>query len=230
MESIKEIKAQSGGLRNKVRALLVFSLFTAISTGMAANAKAQTFAEWFSQKKTQKKYLLQQIAALQVYSSYLKQGYGIATNGLGSTSGYLKSENGLHHTYYSRLSTADPLVRNNAMVKDIMAWQADILKRTQEINRVNGMTAPEKNYLSNVSTALLKDCDQQLNTLQNVISDNKVAMSDAERIALITKINSAMLANYKFASGFAAQVKIVAQSRVREQNQVAFSKQVYGIN
>lgn len=230
MESIKEIKAKSAGLRNKARALLVFSIFTAISTGIAVNAKAQTFAEWFSQKKTQKKYLLQQIAALQVYSSYLKQGYGIATNGLGSISGYLKSENSLHNTYYSRLSTADPAVKNNAMVKDIMAWQADILKRTQEINRVSGMTPPEKNYLSRVNAALLKDCDADLNMLQNVISDNKVPMSDAERIGLLTNIHSAMLANYKFASGFAAQVKIMAQSRQQEQIQVAVSKQVYGIN
>jgi len=230
MESIKEIMTRSAELRTKVRALLVFSLFTAISAGMAINAKAQTFAEWFSQKKTQKKYLLQQIAALQVYSSYLKQGYGIATNGLGSISGYLKSENGLHHTYYSRLSIADPLVRSNNMVKDIMAWQADILKRTQEINQVSGMTAPEKNYMSSVNAALLKDCDVQLNTLQTVISDNQVTMSDAERMALLTKIHSAMLANYKFASGFAGQVKIMVQSRQQEQNQVAVSKQVYGIN
>jgi hypothetical protein len=230
MESIKEIRAQSTGLRKKARALLVFSLFTAISTGMPINAKAQTFAEWFSQKKTQKKYLLQQIAALQVYSGYLKQGYGIATNGLGSISGYLRSENGMHRTYYSRLSTADPLVRNNAMVKDILAWQADILKRTQEINQADGMTAPEKKYLSGVSAALLKDCDEQLNMLQNVISDNKVAMNDADRIALVTSIHSAMLANYQFASGFAAQVKIVAQSRQQEQKQVATSKRLNGIN
>jgi hypothetical protein len=49
---------------------------------------------------------------------------------------------------------------------------------------------------------VLADCDQQLNTLQNVISDNKVEMSDAERLTLITRIHTAMLANYKFTSGF----------------------------
>ena len=34
---------------------------------LATTTQAQTFAEWFKQKKTQKKYLVQQIAALQVY-------------------------------------------------------------------------------------------------------------------------------------------------------------------
>ena len=35
---------------------------------------AQTTAEWFNQKATQKKYLIQQIAALQVYIGYLQKG------------------------------------------------------------------------------------------------------------------------------------------------------------
>jgi Tfp pilus assembly protein PilP len=194
------------------------------------NTKAQTFAEWFSQKKTQQKYLLQQIAALQVYSTYLKQGYGIATKGLGSISGYLKSENGLHQTYYNRLRTADAAVKNNPMVKEILAWQQDILKRTQEINQVNGLTTAEKNYLSSVTTTVLKDCDQQLSSLQNVVSDNKVEMSDAERLGLITRIHTAMQSNYQFTSSFAAQVKVVAIRRQQEENQVAVSKKVYGIN
>ncbi|MFA6245353.1 MAG: hypothetical protein WC615_00340 [Mucilaginibacter sp.] len=230
MESIKEIKARSAGIRQRARSLLVFSLITAISTGMAAKANAQTFAEWFSQKKTQKKYLLQQIAALQVYSGYLKKGYSIASNGLGNISGYLQSENSLHTTYYKRLKTADPVVKNDPMVKAIMSWQQDILERTQEIKQSSGMTSAEKNYLSKVCAAVLADCDQQLNTLQNVISDNKVEMSDAERLTLITKVHAAMQANYKFTSGFSAQVKILAVRREQEQAQLAVSEQVYGIN
>ena len=44
----------------------------------ADNLSAQTVAEWFRQKATQRKYLLQQIAALHVYSGYLSKGYSIA--------------------------------------------------------------------------------------------------------------------------------------------------------
>jgi hypothetical protein len=230
MESIKEIKARSAGIRQRARSLLVFSLITAISTSMAAKADAQTFAEWFSQKKTQKKYLLQQIAALQVYSGYVKKGYSIASRGLGNISGYLKSENSLHTTYYKRLKTADPVVKNDPMIKAIIAWQRDILIRTKEINQTSGITTAEKKYLSQVCGAVLTDCNQQLNTLQNVISDNKIEMSDAERLTLITKIHAGMLANYKFTSGFSAQVKILGVRREQEQGQVVTSKRIYGIN
>lgn len=51
-------------------------------------AEAQTFDEWFRQKKTQKKYLVQQIAALKVYLGYLKEGYEIAQKGMGYSREY----------------------------------------------------------------------------------------------------------------------------------------------
>ncbi|HEY9488839.1 MAG TPA: hypothetical protein VIQ51_10925 [Chryseosolibacter sp.] len=230
MESIKQFRAPSDGTRRVARFLLVISLLTVIGSGIPAMAKAQTFAEWFAQKKTQKQYLLQQIVALQVFSGYLKQGYQIATKGMSSISGSLKTENGLHTTYYSRMKSVDPVIKNNEMVKDIIAWQQDILVRLQYITQINGLTADEKSYLGNVRAAVLKDCNQQLNTLQNVITDGKIEMSDAERIGLLTKIHTAMMDNYRFASGFSAQAKIYAAQKQQGLNEAATEKQLYGIN
>jgi hypothetical protein len=230
MESIKQLRAPSDETRRVARFLLVISLLTVIGSGIPAMAKAQTFAEWFAQKKTQKQYLLQQIVALQVFSGYLKQGYQIATKGMSSISGSLKTENGLHTTYYSRMKSVDPVIKNNEMVKDIIAWQQDILVRLQYITQISGLTADEKSYLGNVRAAVLKDCDQQLNTLQNVITDGKMEMSDAERIGLLTKIHTAMMDNYRFASGFSAQAKIYAAQKQQGLNEAAMEKQLYGIN
>ena len=230
MESINYIRERSNLIARSTRSLLVFSLFTAISAGMAATAKAQTFAEWFEQNKTQKKYLLQQIAALAVFSGNLKQGYRAASKGLTSISGSLKTENSLHTTYYNRLKTVDPEVKNNDMVRDIMAWQQDILTQLADLDQISGMTNDEKNYLNSVRTAVLKDCSEQMNTLQNVITDGKLEMSDAERIALVTRIHTAMQDNYRFAAGFAAQAKIYAAQRKQEQGQAVLGKQLYGIN
>jgi hypothetical protein len=230
MESIKQHRAPSDGTRRVARFLLVISLLTVICSGIPAMAKAQTFAEWFAQKKTQKQYLFQQIVALQVFSGYLKQGYQIATKGMSSISGSLKTENGLHTTYYSRMKSVDPVIKKNQMVKDIIAWQQDILVRLQDITQISGLTADEKSYLGNVRAAVLKDCDQQLNTLQNVITDGKMEMGDAERIGLLTKIHTAMMDNYRFASGFSAQAKIYAAQKQQGLNEAATEKQLYGIN
>jgi hypothetical protein len=230
MESIKQLRAPSDRTRQTARFIWWILLLAVIGSGIPAMAKAQTFAEWFAQKKTQKQYLLQQIVALQMFSGYLKQGYQIAKNGMSSISGSLKTENGLHTTYYSRMRNVDPVIKNNEMVKDIMAWQLDILVRLQVITQISGLTAEEQSYLGNMQAAVLKDCGQQLNMLQMVISDGQLEMSDSERLTLLTKIHTAMMDNYRFASRLATQVKIYALQRQQEQNQAVLGKQLYGIN
>ena len=65
----------------------------------AGTVEAQTFSEWFRQKKTQKKYLLQQIAALQVYIGYAQKGYRIAKEGLTTIGGFTKGEFDLHSDF-----------------------------------------------------------------------------------------------------------------------------------
>ena len=210
--------------------MLVFTLFTAICSGMAAEAKAQTFAEWFQQSSTQKKYLLQQIAALQVFSGYLRQGYQIAHSGLGSISGSLNDENSSHSGYYHRMNTVSAPVKNSDQVKDILAWQKDILNVLATIDQINGLTGDEKTYLSDVRAAVLKDCNGQISTLQNIITDGKTNMSDAERMGLIGRIHTAMQDNYHFAVGFSNQARSYALQRLQEQNDVLVAKQINGIN
>lgn len=230
MESIDQSLRNSGWLKIRSRSLLVFTLFTAIYSGMAATVKAQTFAEWFQQNSTQRKYLLQQIAALQVFSTYLKQGYRVADNGMGSISGSLGTENSLHTSYYNRMDVAGAPVKNDGQVKDILSWQNDILAILEDIDRIDGLTNEENKYLSSVRSAVLKDCEQQISTLQSVVTDGKVKMSDADRIVLISQIHAAMQENYHFATGFTNQAKAYALQRRQKQKDVLVAKQINGVN
>jgi hypothetical protein len=195
----------------------------------AAQVKGQTFAEWFKQKSTQKKYLLQQIEALQVYSGYLKKGYAIAKGGLGTISGSLLAENGLHGSYYTELKRVNPVVAKNSDVKEIIQWQADIIKISNNWSRINGLNSGEIQYLGNVRQTLLNDCEQLINTLQNVVSDGKMEMSDADRLKLIQRLHSEMQANYRFAGGFSAQAKSYAAQRLQQQRDNQFLGKAYGI-
>ncbi|MBK0379282.1 hypothetical protein [Mucilaginibacter segetis] len=163
-------------------------------------AKAQTFAEWFSQRKTQKKYLLAQIEALQVYGGFLKKGYTIAKGGLGSITNYIGDEFQLHTAYYDRLKNADPSLKKNSQVKQIIGWQQDIIKQT------NSWLADDMAYVTKVKTALLQDCEAQLTELTNVISGG-TEMSDAERLQQIEILHAAMLSNLHFATNFSDQLK-----------------------
>ncbi|GAB3917063.1 hypothetical protein [Mucilaginibacter boryungensis] len=180
------------------------------------SARAQTFAEWFSQKKTQKKYLLQQIAALQVYSGYLKNGYAIAKGGLGSITSYVGNEFALHSGYYTHLKTVNPAVKNNPQVGAIIRWQQDILKQTTAIKNQDGLTVAEGNYTAKVCNALLNDCEARINDLQNILSDNKTEMSDEERIRQIARLHQAMQNNYRFAANFRSQLQLHVRNKQQE--------------
>ncbi|SCW38074.1 hypothetical protein SAMN03159284_00103 [Mucilaginibacter sp. NFR10] len=229
MESINQIKSRADEIRRKSKKLLAFTIMTVAASALATTVRAQTFAEWFQQKKTQKKYLLQQIAALQVYASYYKAGNNIARNGLGSITGYLKSENNLHTTYYNNLQNVSLIVKNNKQVKDILQWQRDILNRMNTLDKTANLNDGERKYILQVRTALFKDCDQQITELQNVVTDTKLKMSDEERLKNIGAIHTSMQNNYRFASSFSDQVKVYAIQRVQEKSNVFTQKKIYGI-
>jgi hypothetical protein len=191
-------------------------------------AEAQTFGEWFKQKSTQKKYLLQQIAALQVYSGYIQKGYGIAKGGLGSIGGAIGSEYGLHSSYYTHLQTVSAPVKNNPQVTEILRLQQDILKQTGQLKSQNGLTPSESAYTARVCKALLNDCDARLTDLQTVLADRNIEMNDEERMRQIASVHQAMQDNNRFAAEFYNQVKVYVLQKQQAKDEVNTLKKLYG--
>ncbi|WP_348083363.1 hypothetical protein [Mucilaginibacter sp.] len=190
--------------------------------------EAQTFAEWFKQKSTQKKYLLQQIAALQVYNGYIQKGYGIAKGGLGSIGGAIGSEYALHSSYYTHLQGVSAPVRNNPQVVQIFRWQQDILKQISQLKKQNGITPSESVYIGRVCKALLSDCDARLTDLQTVLADRKTEMSDEERMRQIARVHEAMQDNNRFAAEFYNQVKVYVLQKQQAKDEVNTLRKLYG--
>ncbi|MBS1519845.1 MAG: hypothetical protein JST50_02520 [Bacteroidetes bacterium] len=200
---------------------------TCIFLLLGTTVRAQTFAEWFNQKSTQKKYLYQQIAALQVYSSYLQKGYHIARNVLGSISGYIGNEYGLHSSYYAHLKTVNAPVKNNPQVNDILRWQQDILTLANQLKGQKGLNGNEAVYVSKVCDALLSDCDARLNDLQIILADQKTEMSDEERIRQIARLHRAMQDNYRVSAGFQAQLQLYVRNKQQEIQDVTTLNRLY---
>lgn len=184
---------------------------------LSLGVRAQTFEEWFAQRKTQKKYLLAQIAALNTYRSYLRKGYNVAKGGLGSITSYVGGELKFHTVYYDRLKNVDPALKANPKVKEILVWQVDINQQTR---------AWQTDYLSTVKSALLTDCDDQLRQLSNVLSA-KMQMSDAERLQQLTLIHAAMRSNFQFARNFNIQLKTTELQKLKEEHSLNTLKRLY---
>ena len=196
----------------------------------AENLSAQTWAEWFRQKATQRKYLLQQIAALQVYSGYLSKGYSIAKNGL-NTIKSIKNGDLLQHTnYFTSLVTVNPKIKKYKKVAEIIAMQISIAKQSGNAIKVfknnRYFTPTEINYLQSVFNRLLSECAKNLDELFSLITNSNLQMKDDERIKAIDKIYIDMQDKQQFARAFSNNAVGLSIQRSNEENDIIISKKL----
>lgn len=210
---------------------MLFLLFLLLS--VLQNLQAQTFAEWFQQKKTQKKYLVQQIAALQVYIEFAQKGYVIAKEGLSTISGFAKGEFDLHSDYFNSLKTVNPKIKKYAKIADIIVLQIKIVQgshRTcQQVSQSDAFSGEELDYIQKVFGRLIDDCNKTLDELISITTDGKLEMKDDERMARIDKLYLDMQDKYTFSQSFGNDTKTMAMARIKEQSEIQTSRALQGI-
>jgi len=177
---------------------------------------AQTWSEWFSQKKTQKKYLLEQVAALKIYAGYLKKGYEIGSSGLNFIKSASKGEFDLHGTFFSSLKAVSPEIKHSSKIADIIQMQLQIGKAVLSVEELELLGDANQAYVALVGSNLLMDCLSDLEELLLVITSGKLEMSDDERLDRIDELYSAMQEKKIFALRFAAAARSLASARSKE--------------
>lgn len=161
-------------------------------------AKAQSFDEWFNQKKTQIKYLTAQISALQSCESGLRQGYNMMKAEWGAIGNFKNGEFGLHQDYYSSLSAVNPQVKSSVNLTTIQAEQQSIISQFNAINSLPGLTAAEQTYIGSVRQNIINQCSKDLDDLQTALTASQLQMTDDERIKRINRITAAIKDKYAF--------------------------------
>ncbi len=194
---------------------------------------AQTWDEIFRQKKTQKKYLLEQIAALKTYTSYLQKGYKIATDGLNTVESIKKRDFNLHGHFFASLGIVSPAFKHYERVAAIIAMQISIAKQVsitiKQCRNSGQLTAAELNYLQSVFNRLLDGCTQSLNELSNVISDGKAQMKTDERIRRIDAIYTDLQEKQVFVQNFSYAATGLAMQRNHEVVDIVISKKLNSV-
>lgn len=200
---------------------------------MVSPGHAQNFAEWFKQKKTQKKYLLQQIAGLQIYIESARKGYRIAKKGLTVVGDFTKGEFNLHTDYFNSLKKVNPVIRRYAKVAEVMALQVKIMESTGQTSRqISGsdiFSDDEKAYIHRVFNRLHDDCGKTLDELIRLTSASKPELRDDERMSRIDKLYLDMQDKFTFSQEFSNEVKGLTASRLKEKKEVESSRQWQGI-
>ena len=195
--------------------------------------QAQTWAEWFQQKQTQKKYLIEQIVALQVYLGYAKKGYDIASKGIHTISDIKNGEFNLHGTFFNSLKAVNPQIKNVAEVAAIIALQISIVQHFKSSIKSNleskQFNNDELDYLGKVYADFTADCLQDIDQLIAVITDNTFQMTDDERLKQINFIYADMQDKNQFTQSFTNSAKLLAQQRTKERNDISVSQNLYGL-
>jgi len=197
----------------------------------SSQAGAQTFAEWWSQKKTQKKYLVQQIGLLQLYLGYVKKGYDIAHQGLTLIGNIKHGDFSIHKDYFSGLETVSPSVKKYSSVAGAMNYLLLIQKGCLPVTGSDPfgrqLSAGERSYVNFVLSGLLGVAMQDVARMVDVLTDGTLKMKEAERLNRIAFIYGEIEEKYLFLRSFLDGNRGLAISRIRELDDVSLLSRLH---
>ena len=220
--------------------LIVSSITLAMLVGTASQLSAQAtlWKETFQQKKTQKEYLLIQIASLQVYIGYVKQGYNIVNRGLTTIENIKNGDFNLHRDFFSSLKNVNPQITNSVKVADIIAFQAFLIKEMKTIYDFcrdnDGFTAQEIRHVYEVYHNMILLSDANLSELIRILNKQKsrtpieTEMQDSERIKSIDKLYDECYDQIAFVRSFGQDARLIAAQRHHEKYQIEIVGKQYG--
>lgn len=197
------------------------------------DAKAQStfWKEWFRQKSTQREYLINQIAALQVYIGYARKGYEIYNVGLTAIGQFKNGEFSLHSDYFLSLKGINPEIARYVRVADIVQLQLRTVQRCNrslQSARAGGFIRPEElQYLARVYGRLLEDCAGLVDELITLTTANKLEMDDDQRLQRIDRLYEDMQGKYRFAEMFGNEVSLLNHSRQLEHRDISSGKTIH---
>ena len=210
---------------------IILLLLTLANSGTCFS---QTVAEWTEQKKTQRKYLMQQIAAFQTYLRHLKNGYEIAHKGISTVKNIKNGEWDLHKGYFGSLATVHPAIKNYAKVADIISMQIRIIRQVRalinESRQRKLLNAGEIEYVVKICDHLLSECLKSMEELIMVIACGRLEMKDDERIKMIETIYAAIQEKSVFLMGFGNSITMLSKQRLHEKIELEVSEKNNDVN
>jgi hypothetical protein len=174
-----------------------------------------------AQNNKETKRQAEQIAYLKIYAELIKKGYKIAREGL-DLIGDIKNKDFLQHkNYFKSLATASGAVRKNPKAAEISELGKRALiayyRDWPKIRASQYLTETEKQYVSGVFERMLEDCQQQLQELETLLTDDLLVMKDGERLARMDLIRQSMTDCERLLRQFSYQALFLHESRKKQQ-------------
>lgn len=181
----------------------------------------------------QRKELLLQIAALQVYIDYAKKGYSAVSKGLNFIGDAKRGELNLHGDYFTSLLKINPRVRNYYKAAEIVSMQIKIMnlykKTCADLKTGDLFHGSELDYIERSFERLLQNCSDTLDQLLVIMTDLKLELKDDQRIQRIDELHKTMLEDYNFCISFSRDAKLLELSKSADQKDAKDMDTLYGL-
>jgi hypothetical protein len=209
-------------------------LMLIVLTGMAIGARAQNLTAWFKQKETQRKYLLEQIAAMRLYHTSVKKGYALTQHNLTTIGGIKNGCFMKDKEYFGSLKKVRPKLKNQARVADIITIQVKIMEAqkhfSRQVRESGAFHAEEISFVNRVFKRLQDDCADKLDELILVTTDDKLVMADGERQKRIDHIYQQMQNKYSITQSFGRGAMVLGMARIQESQDISNSFSLHHLN
>jgi len=177
---------------------------------------------------------IEKLTQMKAILSDMKTGYRIYQQGYGTISSLSKGNFDLHNIYITGLMAVSPAVRNYGRIAEILTMEASLIseyKRENSLFQQSGsFSASELSYMSDVYTRLVSETLDNIEELTNIITANKLRMSDAERIKAIDRIYGSSSDKLQFLRSFNNQGVSLSLQRSKDAADTQTLRQLYGIN
>lgn len=208
-------------------AMKKFLIAVALAAG-PFSARAQTA------EVTQLVLNIQKLNQLREILAELKAGYDILFTGYNTIKNISEGNFKLHDDFLSALLKVSPAVKNYARVKDILAYELAISREYRQtraqLTASEVLTHTEIEYIEKVYSGLASSSLGNLLALEEVLTDQKLRASDAERLQRIDLIYSQVTDQLTFLRHFNSNALLLTAQRKNELQQTKTLQDLLNLN
>ncbi|MGN7986214.1 hypothetical protein ACTJKC_02680 [Pedobacter sp. 22226] len=207
---------QEPGLKpgHKKRAIGVGCILLVLFS-MSGWAYGQTFGEFFNQKKTQRKYFAEQLAAIQLYAGYIKKGYEIGRNGIQAVRDITSGEFSLHNAFISSLSKVSPVISRHQKVAEVIAMQLEMVSVFRSLAKLDKIEPMTMAYVASVGGSMLESSLSDIEVLIVIITSGKLELDEEERLRRLDELRASVEEKCRFLRWFRDEVISLNHQRDR---------------
>ncbi|HMR81787.1 MAG TPA: hypothetical protein PKE30_01595 [Niabella sp.] len=198
---------------------------------IAGSINAQGIKQWFSQKSTQTEYLVQQIAALKMYGSYVQKGYKIVKGGLHTISDIKEGHLNLDRIFFDSVKVVNKSIKNDGRVKGVIQLQRQtarlIYAALKMVRSSEYFQRSDLQYVQKIGDGVEKNSERIIDELEAVLRNGEYQMSDDERLKRIDAIYKETKEQHEFVQSFCMDLKKLELQKRLELKSVKGLKNMY---